>query len=97
MWNRRPAREPCGSEEASVAPGGRVGRTITEHWDSNTGKQRRSGGSWVGLRGPEEQVPDPQGRLEALGNRADQPSQEGFKSDFRENFLTAAAAASSWT
>lgn len=80
-----------------MAPGGRVGRTITEHWDSNTGKQRRSGGSWVGLRGPEEQVPDPQGRLEALGNRADQPSQEGFKSDFRENFLTAAAAASSWT
>lgn len=45
-----------------------VGRTVTEYQDSNPGKQRRSGGSWVGLKGPEEQVPDPQGRLEALGN-----------------------------
>lgn len=67
MWNRRPAREAHSSEEASAGSGGRVG-TVIEHQVSNTGKQRRSGGSWVGLRGPEEQVPDPQGRLEALGN-----------------------------
>lgn len=69
MWGRRPAKGHCGGEDGLAAPGSEVGGIVTRTLGQATlGSRGGLGGSWVGLRGPEELAQGPQGRLQATGN-----------------------------